>query len=89
MQGWEQIVTVRNVDPFDINDGMDPGDGATEMVLIEVLVRYQGPFDPAPQDMTRVSWISPPKEATVRAISMYVPRSKMAWHCIETCPDMW
>jgi len=59
MQGWEQVVTVRNVDPFDINDGVDPGDGSTDMILIQVLVRYQGPLDGTAQDMTTVSWIAP------------------------------
>ncbi len=59
MEGWEQVVTVHNVDPFDITNPIIPDDGSTEMLVVEVLVRYQGPDDPEPTDMTMVSWIVP------------------------------
>ncbi|MHC4106534.1 MAG: type IV pilus modification PilV family protein [Planctomycetota bacterium] len=58
MFGWSQIVTVRNVDPFDITDGA-VGDAATDMMIVDVLVTYQGVHDDAPTEMTRVSWIAP------------------------------
>lgn len=59
MEGWEQVVTVRNVDPFDISDPVPPGDGTTSMMIVEVLIRYTGPLDVGPTDMTTVSWIVP------------------------------
>ncbi len=59
MNGWEQIVTVRNVDPFFINDvGSPPADGTTDMMLVEVLVRYTDRKGNQ-TDMTTVSWIVP------------------------------
>ena len=57
MDGWEQIITVQNVDPQDITSGAP--DGSTTMVKVNVVVRYQGPTDPSPIEMTTVSWISP------------------------------
>ena len=57
MPGWEQEITVTNVDPFDITSGAT--DASTNTVRIEVVVRYQGPLDSAPIEMTRVSWVSP------------------------------
>jgi len=57
MAGWEQVVTVKNVDPFDITSVQ--ADGSTTMIMVEVIVNYQGPNDSDPQEMTRVSWISP------------------------------
>jgi hypothetical protein len=65
MPGWEQIITVHNVNPFNINgeqgDGsiLFPLDGMTGMIMVEVLVRYTGPNDPEPTDVTTVSWIAP------------------------------
>lgn len=57
MDGWEQIVTVTNVDQFDILTPMD--DATTEMVRVEVLIRFQGAQDSQPIDMTRIRWIAP------------------------------
>ena len=57
MEGWEQIVTVESVDQFDIITQVE--DGSTDMVRVEVVVRYQGPYDDEPREMTRLSWISP------------------------------
>jgi hypothetical protein len=64
MAGWSQTVRVFNVDPFHIvyspqNYGTLPADGTTDMMVLEVLVEYQGPNDEAPQEMTRVSWVAP------------------------------
>ena len=57
MQGWEQIVRVMSVDSFDITTPMP--DAETDMVRVEVLVRYQGPDDDEPTDMTTITWIAP------------------------------
>ena len=57
MEGWEQIVRVLSVDAFDITQPM--GDAETDMVRVEVLVRYQGPNDAEAMDMTTISWIAP------------------------------
>ena len=57
MQGWEQIVTVHSIDAFDIVTPI--GDAQTDMVRVEVVVRYQGNYDETPTEMTRISWIAP------------------------------
>lgn len=57
MAGWSQIVTVSNVDPFDITSIQD--DGSTSMLRVEVTITYQGPQDAQPAEMTRVSWLTP------------------------------
>ena len=57
MDGWEQIVKVMSVDSFDITTPMN--DAETDMVRVEVLVRYQGPNDDQPMDMTTITWIAP------------------------------
>lgn len=60
MNGWSQVVTVHNTDPFDIRaDGDTVPDGSTDVMVVEVVVFYQGPGFEAPQEMTRVSWIVP------------------------------
>lgn len=58
MDGWEQVVRVFNVDPFDIQfDSNDftglPPDASTNMILVVVEVSYEG------ERMTTVSWIAP------------------------------
>ncbi|MCH2145554.1 MAG: hypothetical protein MK082_10500 [Phycisphaerales bacterium] len=57
MEGWEQIVTVESVDQFDILTPLE--DGTTEMVRVEVVIRYQDPGDDQPVEMTRIRWIAP------------------------------
>jgi hypothetical protein len=57
MDGWEQIVVVRSIDAFDIVTPLD--DAETDMVRVEVIVRYQGNNDDTPTEMTRISWIAP------------------------------
>jgi prepilin-type N-terminal cleavage/methylation domain-containing protein len=64
MAGWSQIIRVFNVDPFNIAYDPDnyatlPADGTTDMMAVEVIVRYRAPGETAPQEMTRVSWIAP------------------------------
>ena len=60
MEGWSQTVRVYNVQPNDITAGYDEGlDGTTDMMIVDVVVEYQGPTDPAPWEVVRMSWISP------------------------------
>lgn len=59
MRGWEQVVTVRNVDPFDISNPVVLADGSTDMLMVEVVVQYRGPNDDEATEMTRVAWIVP------------------------------
>ena len=59
MEGWSQVVTVHNVDPFDIDDPTIPADFSTSMVVVDVVVTYQGPNDMTPTEMTTVSWVAP------------------------------
>ena len=62
MDGWAQIVTVSNIDYFDINfiepDFPANGDPPATMVKVEVVVTYHTPGAAQPTEMTRVSWIS-------------------------------
>ncbi len=51
-------MTVRNVDPFQITD-MAVADGATEMMMVEVVINYRPPRETVAIEMTRVSWIAP------------------------------
>lgn len=57
MDGWEQIVYVRSVDSFDILTPLE--DASTDMLRVEVIVRYQNAIDSEPNEMTRLSWITP------------------------------
>jgi len=57
MEGWSQTVRVFSVDPFDINEV--ELDGSTNVMVVEVVVEYQGPQDLVPQELTRVTWIAP------------------------------
>ena len=69
--GWSQFVTVEKVDPFDYttvydNDfslppaGTFPGLAVDQFPLrVTVVVEYQGPYDNAPAEVARVSWIVP------------------------------
>jgi hypothetical protein len=57
MNGWAQVVSVRNLDPNDVTRVVN--DATSSVMEVEVLVTYQGPYDQEPQIMTRVSWICP------------------------------
>ncbi|MCP3905506.1 MAG: hypothetical protein GY715_17915 [Planctomycetes bacterium] len=59
MPGWSQVVTVRNVDPNDISNATPVADGTTDMIVVEVLIQYQGRTAGVATDMTVVSWIAP------------------------------
>jgi hypothetical protein len=58
MRGWQQVVTVHNVDPFDIS-GVAVDDGSTTMVMVEVLVQFTPYGQSTPLEMARVQWIVP------------------------------
>lgn len=70
LQNWTQRVTVVKVDPFDTStvladNAMEPA-GLTDgrpvdryPLRVTVEVDYQGPFDPEPLNMARLSWIVP------------------------------
>ncbi len=57
MDGWSQEVYVTNVDPFDI--ASDQADASTSMIRVRVVVKFQPSYEPAPLEMTTVSWIAP------------------------------
>ncbi|MCA9287569.1 MAG: prepilin-type N-terminal cleavage/methylation domain-containing protein [Phycisphaerales bacterium] len=71
MQGWTQRVEVFKVSPFDTAvalppDHEDPPSGNFEgrtvdrfPLLVTVIVEYQGPYDNAPLEVTRITWIAP------------------------------
>lgn len=57
MAGWSQEVYVSNVDPFDIT--VDAADGSTNMIRVDVIVKFQASGATEAKEMTRVSWIAP------------------------------
>lgn len=57
MEGWAQVVTVNNIDPFDITSPQ--ADGATDFIRVEVVVTYQRHAGDDVIEMTRVSWLAP------------------------------
>ncbi|MFM7050646.1 MAG: hypothetical protein ACKOYN_00730 [Planctomycetota bacterium] len=57
MPGWSQSVIVQYIDPFEITEVMP--DRSTDLVRVRVTVRFKGPTDPAPVEVTSVSWIAP------------------------------
>lgn len=71
MVGWTQRVEVVKVSPFNTGTPLDPdhvdppsgdfkGRGVDKFpLLITVIVEYQGPYDDAPEEVTRISWIAP------------------------------
>jgi len=65
LQGWTQTVTVEKLDPFNTGivvpkDHETPTHRVHEFPLrVTVIVDYQGPLDPVPQEMARLVWIVP------------------------------
>ncbi len=57
MSGWSQTVHVHYVDPFDINHA--PSGGTSNVMMVEVIIEYQGPQDLEPHEVTTVRWIAP------------------------------
>ncbi len=57
MDGWTQTIFVDMVDPFDI--AAPPVDPSRYLMRFRVVVSFQGISDPAPRDVTEVSWIAP------------------------------
>jgi prepilin-type N-terminal cleavage/methylation domain-containing protein len=72
LEGWTQQVTVEKVDPqnfgrvradnyVDVAAGTFPGRAVDQFpVRVTVVVEFQGPFDNAPREITRVMWIVSP-----------------------------
>lgn len=56
MAGWSQRVTVENVLPSFISGPAVP-DNTTDVLRITCSVRFQGPADNAPREVTRLTWI--------------------------------
>jgi len=57
LSGWSQEVRVWNVDPGDINATV--ADGTSEMLMVEVIVRWDDPRMGQVREMTRVRWVAP------------------------------
>ena len=63
--GWQQLVTVDKIDPFDYSivrdDSYETADIAVDEfpLRVTVTVLYQDFFDPEPREITSVSWIVP------------------------------
>ena len=57
LDGWTQEVQVWNVDSGDIN--APALDGSSELLMVEVIVRWEDPRAGENREMTRVRWIAP------------------------------
>jgi prepilin-type N-terminal cleavage/methylation domain-containing protein len=71
LEGWSQLVTVEKVSPTDFagvlahdyKENADPNKDWRDVedfpLRVTVVVDFQGPFDNAPREVTRVVWIVP------------------------------
>jgi len=57
LSGWTQEVQVWNVDSGDINAVVE--DGTSDLLMVEVTVRWEDPRAGENREMTRVRWIAP------------------------------
>jgi len=57
LERWSQEIRVWNVDPGDVN--LEVPEGGSELMLIEVVVRWDDPRVEGLREMTRVRWIAP------------------------------
>jgi prepilin-type N-terminal cleavage/methylation domain-containing protein len=57
LTGWTQEVQVWNVESGDINAMV--GDAASDLLMVEVIVRWEDPRAGENREMTRVRWIAP------------------------------
>jgi type II secretory pathway pseudopilin PulG len=57
MAGWSQTVHVTRVGLLNIH--ADPAAGDPYLMMIEVVIDFQGPQDVAPSEITTVRWIAP------------------------------
>jgi len=57
LEDWSQEVRVWNVDPGDVNVVL--ADGASDWMMVEVIVRWDDPRFDGVREMTRVKWIAP------------------------------
>ena len=55
LPGWLQRIEVARVDPFDVHTPLP--DGPATMLRVEAIVEYQGPYDLAPTEITRLRWL--------------------------------
>lgn len=56
LEDWSQEIRVWNVDPGDIN--VEVAEGSSELMLVEVTVRWDDPRLEGLREMTRVRWIA-------------------------------
>lgn len=59
MGNWTQVVVVENVLPENISSSYVQALATTPMMRVTVSVLYQDTNDPAPETITRLSWIVP------------------------------
>ena len=57
LEDWSQEVRVWNVDPGDVNQVL--ADGASEWMMVEVIVHWDDPRFEGVREMTRIRWIAP------------------------------
>lgn len=57
LERWSQEIRVWNVDPGNVNVEVPEGD--SELMLVEVVVRWDDPRVEGLREMTRVKWIAP------------------------------
>jgi len=57
MSGWIQEVRVHNIDPGNVN--VDVADAASDLMRVEVHVRWRESAGTEPVSVTRVDWIAP------------------------------
>jgi prepilin-type N-terminal cleavage/methylation domain-containing protein len=57
MPGWSQTVSVQYIDPFEITQTVP--DRLTDLVRVQVVVRFKETAQAEAEEVTRVSWIAP------------------------------
>ena len=57
MPGWSQVIEVGNVFPDWISSAETQPLGTTDMMRVTVHVRYQGPRDAEPTNVTSLTWV--------------------------------
>ena len=57
LERWSQEIRVWNVDPGNVN--LEVSEGDSELMMVEVVVRWDDPRVDGLREMTRVRWIAP------------------------------
>ena len=57
LEAWSQEVRVWNVDPGDVNQIVT--NGQSDLMCVEVIVRWEDPRAEDVREMTRITWIAP------------------------------